>query len=168
MDLFSYRIFPTYVSIDHDRRSTCDKLDCQIKASIAPNQSAKIQLELHHRKAEGAREVLKQDTIESQEPESTKCILSMYLQQVMFVPALTHNDMFYLSQLSCYNLEVHIGDTNEAYMYMCHESRASRGANEIVSCLLHIVNRGLTQKKHLVIWCNNCGDKIRIGFYYLH
>ena len=142
-----------------DTCSTCDKLDCQIKANIESSQSAKIQLELHHRKAERAREVLKQDTIESQDPESSKCCISMDLQQVMFVPSLTHSDMFYLSQLSCYNLGVHIGDTNEAYMCMWHEGVASRGANEIASCLLHIVNRGLTPKKHLVIWCDNCGGQ---------
>lgn len=142
-----------------DTCSTCDLLDCQIKANIESSQSAKIELELHHRKADRAREILKQDTIESQEPESTKCCLSMDLQQVMFVPSLTHSDMFYLSQLSCYNLGVHIGDTNEAYMCMWHEGVASRGANEIASCLLHIVNRGLINKKHLVLWCDNCGGQ---------
>ncbi|KAJ8964201.1 hypothetical protein NQ314_005066 [Rhamnusium bicolor] len=106
-------------------------------AKIESSQSAKIQLELHHRKAERAREVLKQDTIESQEPDNTKCCLSMDLQQVMFVPSLTQSDMFYLSQLSCYNLGVHIGDTNEAYMCMWHEEIAYHRANEIASCLLH-------------------------------
>lgn len=142
-----------------DTCSTCDKLDCQIKANIDSSRMAKTQLEIHHRKAERAREMLKHDTIESQDPESTKCCLSMDLQQVMFVPSLTHSDMFYLSQLSCYNLGVHIGDTNEAYMCMWHEGVASRGANEIASCLLHIVNHGLTIKKHLVIWCDNCGGQ---------
>lgn len=142
-----------------DTCSTCDKLECQIKANIASSQSSKVQLDIHHRKAERAREILKQDTIEAQDPESTKCSLSMDLQQVMFVPSLTHSDMFYLSQLSCYNLGVHVGDTNEAYMCMWHEGVASRGANEIASCLLYIVNHGLTHKKHLVIWCDNCGGQ---------
>lgn len=142
-----------------DTCSTCDKLDCQVKANIGSSQSAKIQLELHHRKAERARKELKKDTVESQDPESTKCCLSMDLQQVMFVPSLTHCDMFYLSQLSCYNLGVHVGDTNAAYMCMWHEGVASRGANEIASCLLRLVNQGLISKKNLVIWCDNCGGQ---------
>ncbi|KAK5648470.1 hypothetical protein RI129_003362 [Pyrocoelia pectoralis] len=125
-----------------DTCSTCDRLHCEVKANIESSQSAKVQLDIHHRKAERAREILKQDTIESQDPESTKCCLSMDLQQ-----------------LSCYNLGVHIGDTNTAYMCMWHEGVASRGANEIASCLLYIVNRGLTLKKHLVIWCDNCGGQ---------
>lgn len=143
-----------------DTCSTCDKLQCQIKANIQSSQHAKNQLEIHHRKAERSRKLLDEDTVESQEPGSTKCVLSMDLQQVMFVPSLTHSDMFYLSQLSCYNLGIHIGDTNEAFMCMWHEGVASRGANEIASCLLNLVNhRGLTDKKHLVIWCDNCGGQ---------
>lgn len=70
----------------------------------------------------------------------------MDLQQVVFVPSLTHSDMFYMSQLSCYNLGAHIGVTNEAYMCIWHEGVANRGPNEIASCLLYIVNRGLTQR----------------------
>lgn len=142
-----------------DTCNLCDKLQCEIRANIASSQTASMKLELHHRKAEKSRSLMNEDMIESQQPGSEKCSLSMDLQQVMFVPTLTHADMFYASQLSCYNFGIHIGDTNDAYMYMWHEGVSGRGSNEIASCLLHLLNSGITQKKHLVIWCDNCGGQ---------
>nr|CAI5845616.1 unnamed protein product [Callosobruchus analis] len=68
------KIFPNCLSIGHAliRAVRVIRLDCQVKTNIESSQSAKIQLELHHRKAERAREKLKIDTVESQDPESTK------------------------------------------------------------------------------------------------
>lgn len=147
-----------------DTCHTCDKLDCEIRANLLTSPAAKVKLELHHRKAEKARELLKQDTIDSQQPNSKVCCLSMDLEQVMFVPTLVHSDMFYLSQLSCYNFGVHVGDTNNAFMNTWHEGFSGRGANEIASCLLHLLNSGITHKKNLVIWCDNCGGQNKNKF----
>lgn len=74
----------------------------------------------------------------------------------MFVPTLTHSDMFYLSQLSCYNLGISFGDNKHSYMCCWHEGVAGRGGNEIVSCLLHVLNMGITEKRNVVIWSDNC------------
>lgn len=62
------------------------------------------------------------------------------MQQVMFVPTLTHSDMFYTRQLSCYNFCVHICDKSESFMSMWHECQAGQDGNEIVSCLCCPIN----------------------------
>ena len=60
----------------------------------------KQQLEINHRKAEKARGKMKADIIESQRPNSETLILAMDLHQVLFLPTLTHSQMFYSWQLS--------------------------------------------------------------------
>nr|CAI5834258.1 unnamed protein product [Callosobruchus analis] len=110
------------------------------------------------------RDILKENTITSQQPGSDLCCLSMDLEQVLFVPTLVHSDMFYLSQLSCFNFGIHVGDTNHASMFLWHEGFSGRGANEIASCLIRFLNSGFTNKKTLVPWCDNCGGQNKNKF----
>lgn len=73
-----------------DTCNTCDKLSCEIHAKVA---GSKGKLELHHRKVEKALKTMKEDIATSQEPGSTTSCLSMDLQQVLFVPTLTHSSV---------------------------------------------------------------------------
>nr|CAI5868779.1 unnamed protein product [Callosobruchus analis] len=147
-----------------DTCHTCDRLDCEIRANNELSKAAKTKLAIQHAKAERARDILKENTITSQQPGSDLCCLSMDLEQVLFVPTLVHSDMFYLSQLSCFNFGIHVGDTNHASMFLWHEGFSGRGANEIASCLLRFLNSGFTNKKTLVLWCNNCGGQNKNKF----
>ncbi|KAJ8928745.1 hypothetical protein NQ314_018649 [Rhamnusium bicolor] len=147
--------FP-HLSFKHPRQDTCktcDLLNCKVKSG---ENGAKMKLELHHRKVESALSYMKHDHTISQQVNSETCTIFIDLQQVLFVPTLTHSDMFYMRQLSCYNFCVHVGDTSSAYMCIWHEGIASRGGNEIISCLLKVINSGITSKKNLCIWCDNC------------
>lgn len=134
----------------------CDSLNCEIKAQGARSRAAKMELELHHRKAEAATMLMKRDIASSQVPGSTTSVFSVDLQQVMFVPTLTHSDMFYMSQLSCYNLGINFGDNKHSFMCCWHEGMAGRGGNEIASCLLRVLNMGITGKRNVVVWSDNC------------
>nr|CAI5818804.1 unnamed protein product [Callosobruchus analis] len=112
-----------------DTCHTCDRLDCEIRANNELCKAAKTKLAIHHAKAERARDILKENTITSQQPGSDLCCLSMDLEQVLFVPTLVHSDMFYLSQLSCFNFGIHVGDTNHASLFLWHEGFSAKGAN---------------------------------------
>lgn len=82
---------------------------------------------------------MKKDNTNSQLPTSNTCTLSIDLQQVLSIPALTHTQMYYLRQLSCYNLGMHVGDNAEVLLNLWHEAMHGRGSNEIASCLLKAV-----------------------------
>lgn len=139
-----------------DTCSTCDLLSAQIKGNPENRQILVNRLELHHRKAEKAMKIMQQDHENSQLPGSSICTCSMDLQQVLFLPTLTHSRMFYLRQLSNYNLGIHIGDTNAAYMNIWHEGISGRGGNEIASCVLKLFLNRVTAKKVLTMWSDNC------------
>ncbi|KAJ8928758.1 hypothetical protein NQ314_018615 [Rhamnusium bicolor] len=68
-----------------------------IQARNKNSSKAKISLDVHHLKAEKARECMKNDITEAQLPSSDHTVISMDLEQVLFVPSLTHSDMFYMS-----------------------------------------------------------------------
>ena len=69
--------------------------------------------------------------------------------------------MYYLRQLSCYNLGLHINNDDRAFMCLWHEAIASRGASEIASCLFYIYNHGRHPplQKNLIVWSDNCGGQ---------
>lgn len=102
---------------------------------------------------------MKEDHIKSQRPTSDTCTISMDLQQVLSLPALTHSQMYYLRQLSCYNFNIHIADTNKGNMFLWHEGMSGRGANEIASCILKAVKIKLTEKDKLTVWSDNCAGQ---------
>ncbi|XP_041976930.1 uncharacterized protein LOC121731529 [Aricia agestis] len=143
-----------------DTCKVCDRLSATVRSQNSGSRSAKIALELHHRKAEKSREQMGIDRQQSQLPGSTTVTLAIDLQQVLFVPTLTHSEMFYKRQLSCYNLCINVADIGNSFMCLWHEGICSRGGNEIASCLLTFINkRIITKKDHLIIWCDNCAGQ---------
>lgn len=143
-----------------DTCRVCDKLHCEVQARNDKSQKSKEDLQLHHRKAEKAREMMNADINEAQLPGCESSVFSMDLEQVLFVPTLTHSDMFYMSQLSCYNLCINLADNKNSYMCLWHEGIAGRGGNEIASCLLNILNNiNATNKKKIIIWSDNCASQ---------
>lgn len=142
-----------------DTCSTCDVYQNKIRAASdnISKQSFISKLELHHRKAEKARNEMQNDEKESQKPTSDRSVLSIDMEQVLFIPTLTHSQMFYSRQLSCFNLCVHMSDNGNAYMCLWNESLTGRGGNEVASALLAVLNRrDLPVKRKLTIWTDNC------------
>lgn len=104
-------------------------------------------------------DTFKRDVVRSQMPGSLICTATMDLQQVLSTPALTHSQMYYSRQLSNFNLGIHIGDTNDAYMCLWHEGITGRGGNEIASCVLEVFSSGATNKKKIIMWSDNCAGQ---------
>lgn len=142
-----------------DTCSKCDLLSAEILAKPG-DRRVKTTLQLHNRKAEKARDVMKQDTILSQLPNSNESMCSIDLEQVLSLPFLTHGRMFYSRQLSCFNLCVHVGDNNKGLMFLWHEGMSGRGGNEIASCLFNALSspahNNVMIKRKFTVWSDNC------------
>lgn len=87
--------------IGRPKSDTCSKCDLYQNKIISipltsPHRKAEIKnLELHHRKAEKARATMNTDIANSQTIDSEDNTISIDLEQVLFIPTLTHSDMFY-------------------------------------------------------------------------
>lgn len=143
-----------------DTCSKCDLYQNKIKSIPLTNPQRKQEtqkLELHHRKAEKARVTMNTDITKSQTIDSEDNTISIDLEQVLFIPTLSHSDMFYSRQLSCFNFGVHLSDTDDAFMCIWDESVTGRGGNEIASCLLKVIShQNFHKRNNLVIWSDNC------------
>lgn len=150
------------VSFHRPRTDTCSKCDLlSAKIWTKPgDRTAKTALQLHHKKSEKAREVINQNTISSQLPSSNESMCLIDLEQVLSLPFLTHGQMFYSRQLSCFNLCVHVGDNNKGLMFLWHEGMSGWGGNEIASCLFNALNspahNNVMIKRKLTVWSDNC------------
>ncbi|CAH1959718.1 unnamed protein product [Acanthoscelides obtectus] len=134
----------------------------QLQCAETEESRIKIQQdsELHHRKAEAGYRFLKED-IESSKVSTTKHVLCIDMQQVLFCPTLTHSSVFYQRQYSCYNICIHNGGLNNARMNLWHESIAVRGSAEIVSALLAYIEDHFDilkpgEERHLILWSDRC------------
>ena len=143
-----------------DTCGSCDKYNNKIKAcdSTDPDKKNLINaLQLHHRKAEKATATLTHDMAESQKINCDTNVITIDLEQVLFLPSLTHSSMFYSRQLSCYNLDVHLSDTESAHMCLWEETLTGRGGNEIASCLFKVLSlENFPKRNKLIVWSDNC------------
>lgn len=104
------------------------------KIEADEDKTAKAQLvgerELHHAKAERAYQQLKEDTALT---KSDSTILVISFDLTLPTPSLSTgtNVVFYKRQLWTYNLGIHDGKSDRAYMHMWHEAVVSRGSNEV-------------------------------------
>lgn len=141
-----------------DTCATCDILKAKIASSLGHEKTEnQNKLKLHHFKAEKARLQLKEDCKNAQRINSNINVFSLDLQQVFSLPTLTHSNMYYLRQLSTYNLGAHF-HSGLSMMTLWHEGQSCRGGNEIASCLLKVL-KDVTPTHTLIAWSDNCAGQ---------
>lgn len=82
------------------------------------------------------------------------------LQKALPCPLLTTNKIYYMRQLWTYNFCVHNLATNKATMFLWNESIASRGSQEVASCL-NMFLKYHPNAKHLIAYSDCCGGQNR-------
>lgn len=123
-----------------DTCATCDRFFIKLIDCKTEDERKIIETEskLHHFKTDAAYKALERDKLDAQ-VNSNDLVLCVDLEQVLFCPNLTHNNVFCQRQLSCYNLAIHNMGKNEAYMFFWNETVGKRGSAEIATCLLKYV-----------------------------
>ena len=140
-----------------DTCETCDLLQIAIKASDSEVEREKLQREIaeHQHKASQGYLQLRANT-EATKDTGDHTLLTFDLMQNLPVPTLTHGSMFYSRQLWVYNFGVHNTTTGTASMYMWNEAIASRGSDEICSCLKYHLGALSSQTTKLTLYSDNC------------
>lgn len=146
-----------------DTCAYCDRLYIQLIAANDDTERRTIEVEsrIHHARADLAYSSLAKDTALAENHLDTTVVLCVDLQQVLFCPNLTHNNVFYQRQLSCYNLAVHNAGTNKAMMFFWDETIGKRGSAEVASCILKYITLHFSklmegETRRLVIWSDRC------------
>lgn len=143
---------------------SCKKCDgFNVKIAAASSEEDKRQLEtereLHQRKADSARKGLQEDTLLAKSDPNVTCI-TFDLMKTLPTPVLSTGVCYYKRQLWTYCMGIHNVGTDDAYMYLWDETVASRGPQEVGSCLLHYIKTNVRSKR-LVMYSDQCGGQNR-------
>lgn len=159
-NVFNTEFNLTFHSPVTDSCKKCDLYNMQIKSTADEllKHRLEIERELHQRKAESAREGLKKDTELAKQGEVA--VICFDLMKTLPTPVLTTGICYYKRQLWTYCFGVHDMATNDSYMFVWDESVASRGPQEIGSCLMYYIKNFVTSKR-IIMYSDQCGGQNR-------
>lgn len=140
----------------------CDAYNIKIKAAQTEALKANLnqELELHQRKASSARTGLQYDTELAKNNPEDITVITFDLMKTLPTPLLSTGICYYKRQLWTYCFGIHNMGNNDAYMFLWDESVASRGPQEIGSCILYFLKRFVTTE-HLIMYSDQCGGQNR-------
>ena len=131
---------------------------CDQRIARGPTATIDPDLQLHLHQAQAAMDAFKADKAAASHPDSPT-VLTMDLQQTLPTPHIPTSEVFYLRQLWTYNFAVHLCDDHSAAMCVWPEHRASRGADEIASCLLKALPTLVKNKRKIIVWSDSCSGQ---------
>jgi len=144
-----------------DTCSTCDRMQNILSCgSAGERQEAVTAKGIHLRKADSARDTYRTNVAHARVESDTACIV-FDLQKTLATPQLQTNKVYYMRQLWTYNLDIHDCKSGNAYMYMWHEATASRGSQEVASCLLKFCKSLPSGTERLIAYSDCCGGQNR-------
>lgn len=144
-----------------DTCRNCDKFEALLKSEATNTEKKKhfsIQKERHLQMVKHSKEMFKQTIKDSQNDLSKVEILVFDLQRALEIPSISTSEAFYRRQLWCYNLCVYDEKRKKGYHYFWNESIASRGSQEISSCLKkHFENFVPKDTVKIILYSDACG-----------
>uniref|UniRef100_A0A1B0GNF7 Uncharacterized protein n=1 Tax=Phlebotomus papatasi TaxID=29031 RepID=A0A1B0GNF7_PHLPP len=161
MDIF-HSDFNLSIKKPHtDTCKTCDTLKHSIQAVKNDNDKREIEekkLSDHHTMIKKLKNEFDDDL--KRAGDEVK-VLTFDLQKALPTPKVPTNVAFYKRQLWTYNLCIYDEGTKQGHMYLWAENIASRGAQEIASCLLcHLKSLPPTVTK-VILYSDSCGGQNR-------
>lgn len=119
-----------------DTCKKCDRLESLIKSTTGENQIDLINKKKDHLAVVDRYKVILSETLaRAKDPNNHFEIRTFDLQRALEMPYISTSVAYYKRQLWLYNLCVYDEVRGIAYMYVWPESVASRGPEEIASCL---------------------------------
>lgn len=159
-DIFKRRLNLKFKPPQIDTCSRCDSMNNAIRnttTSIQKKNTLIAQKNIHLDTVDHVKKEYYKNVSESKESDGKIVVLVFDLQKVLETPMLRTNNYYYKSKLSTYNFCIHNATTNQSYMYVWHEAIASRGAQEIGSCILHYFKNYLsTSCKKVKMYSDAC------------
>ena len=140
----------------------CDSFKMSIMACTDERKKKELEFEkeLHLRKAEEAREGMREDRELARQPEQDVTCIDFDLMKTRATPVLSTGVCYYKRQLWTYCLGIHDLASENAIMYLWNESIACRGAQEVGSCLLYYV-KNFVHTRNLIMYSDQCGGQNR-------
>ncbi|CAG9814746.1 unnamed protein product [Phaedon cochleariae] len=151
------------LSFHRPQKSTCQKCDnfniiLKTELDDVKKRNTELEKTLHQRKAGAVKTLKKKEIDEAKNSIGLKHVAVFDLQRTLPVPALSTSVAYYKRQMWVFNLCIHDEVRNVGHMFIWDESIASRGAQEIVSCLIKYISLlPDTPNKIINLYSDACG-----------
>lgn len=122
----------------------------------------KVDHEEHLKSVQMTRSEFLSDVENAKKSDERIVVLTFDLEKTLETPALTNSVAFYKRQLWTYNLCVYDEAKKQGNMYVWSENVASRGGQEIGSCLMKHFKGNITEKtEQITMYSDSCGGQNR-------
>lgn len=164
-EIFNTKFNLTFKRPKTDTCKTCDEIHAKINSGNLSYEELERQEKLrndHHQSVNTKKMKFERDVKSAKESNGKIQCYTFDLQKTLETPSLSTSVAYYKRQLWTYNLCVYDEANEKAYMYMWSENVASRGANEIASCLIrHIRNFAPGDVEEIILYSDSCGGQNR-------
>lgn len=148
-----------------DTCKTCDEINAKIKSgelSFEEMQNQEKRKLDHHQSVNDKKLQFEKDVSDAKNSMGKIQCYTFDLQKTLETPSLSTNVAYYKRQLWTFNLCIYDEANEKGYMYMWSENVASRGANEIGSCLMKHMQRFLPENAEtIILYSDSCGGQNR-------
>lgn len=117
-----------------------------------------VKKELHVRRAERARDILK---VDRDSVSDEKYVCTFDLQKALPYPKLSTSTVYYKQNMYVYNFGIHCFNSSTGYMYVLDKTEGGRGSQDLSACIRkHLLENARTYK-HIVLFSDSCTGQNR-------
>lgn len=153
----------SFARLKVDTCGTCDKIDAEIKShNEGDKQKLEGEKQMHLNLVEQISKDLEKEIKMARDPENKTEIFVFDLQRALEMPIIQTGEAYYKRQLWFYNLCVYDEVRKIGYMYVWNETIASRGSQEIASCLnKHFFEHVPIDTRKIILLSDTCSGQNR-------
>lgn len=148
-----------------DTCRTCDRLEALLQSETTNTKTKDhlLKQKQHHLQMVNRSNEIFHETVKDSQNDSSKVeVLVFDLQRALEIPSISTSEAFYKRQLWCYNLCIYDERRKMGYMYFWNEAIASRGAQEVSSCLKkHFDSFIPKDTEKIILYSDACGGQNR-------
>lgn len=149
------------------KKDQCDLCTNYKHSNIEEKTTMQERIDNHLLNKEKMRDLKNSEKLRA-DTDNSFCVSVFDLQQILPCPKTEVGQAYYKSKLATYNLTVFDAGKKQGYCFMWHEGIASRGCNEIGSCLLQFLKikseEGITE---ISFYSDNCTGQNRNKYIFL-
>lgn len=139
----------------------CDHFNMKIKSTTGAEREIYQECHrIHLECADALRSQMSRD-LEAAKLDELLEVLTFDMQKILMLPNITTSIIYYLRQLNLYNFGIHTGSTGKGKFNIWTEDEASKGTQEVGSCLKLHIEKITRPIKKLILWSDSCGGQNR-------
>lgn len=161
--IFNTQFNLTFHPLVVDSCKTCDSLHFALKSNYSEKTDVLIEKKRNHlATAEIVHNELKECIRFCRDFDKKTVVLTFDLQRALEMPSIETSIAYYKRQLWLYNLCIYDEIKKQGFMYVWDETIASRGAQEIASCLhRHFLTYVPPDTTEIILYSDACGGQNR-------